>query len=279
MKMQTVFGRWALSLLLGATVFAQNPPAAGIEAASVKPNQAPLGPGNFPSIRPVANGVNVTMTSVLEMTAFAYGVNIAHVMNAPPWMANERFDVVARATDASVDNARLLREVLADRFGLRAHTETRELPRHRLQRSHADRLGSGLAATKGSVDCDAAVNQPPPAGVCGVVPAPGGFVGTAATMPQILRLLTALAAQFGGVDDAVLADETGLTGRFDIDFRFSAQDALTARTGAPGTAPDPAGAVAAFQAALDDQLGLRIDSRRGPVAALVIDSVSRPKPD
>jgi uncharacterized protein (TIGR03435 family) len=250
-----------------------------IEVATVKRNVSQIGPGNYPGIRPAGTGVNATMVSVLDLVGFAYDMNIAHMVNVPSWAGSERFDVAVRAVEGLEpgDGRGLLRELLAERFGFQGHTETRQMPVHRLLRIRADHLGPGLRATTASVDCD--VSPQPSPGMCGVAPAPQGFAGTAATMPQIMRLLTALAGQFGGVDDLLLTDATDLAGRFDIDFKFSARDAYVARTGSADTAPDPAGSANAFQTALGDQLGLKIESRLGPIEALVIDRVDRPSPD
>jgi uncharacterized protein (TIGR03435 family) len=62
-------------------------------------------------------------------------------------------------------------------------------------------------------------------------------------------------------------DATGLTGSFDLDVKFTANDA-----------PDPTSGASLFTA-IQEQLGLRLEQRRAPVSVLVIDSAERPTPD
>jgi uncharacterized protein (TIGR03435 family) len=87
--------------------------------------------------------------------------------------------------------------------------------------------------------------------------------------------LEALAHDLSDVAGRTVIDATGITGFHDLDLEWQPEQPL-APTGA---APAPASDAPSLFTALQEQLGLRLESRRGPVDVLVIDSVERPTPD
>jgi uncharacterized protein (TIGR03435 family) len=218
-------------------------------------------------------------------------------VNAPDWTAAERFAIEARTSDAtSSDTIRLmLRSMLADRFGLTAHMERRELPMFALTMARSDkRLGPKLVAS--GPECapirpPAGIPMPPPpppppagsAGAgstriilprgdeprrrrCGSMLAPGWFSARSITMQELTGPLSQLMRR-------PVVDETGLSGEFDLDMFFQPEGLGGALTGAP---PATLSDAPALTTALQDDLGLRLDPRRGPVDVLVIDRIERP---
>jgi uncharacterized protein (TIGR03435 family) len=207
--------------------FGQGPRLASVhlEVSSVKPNLVPIGPNNPSSIRPTGNGVTVTNMPLRNVIIYAFGINPLYVAGVPAWGDSERYDIAVRATEQSTvteQNRALVRSVLVERFRLKSHTERRTMPLYRAVLARSDRrLGEKLRPVTNAVECPNAGNGPAAAAdTCRIVPTPGGFSGKAITVAEMLRIIGALGAQFGGVDSAALEDGTGLTGRFDVSLSF-----------------------------------------------------------
>jgi uncharacterized protein (TIGR03435 family) len=172
----------------------------------------------------------------------------------------------------------MLRALLAERFKLKVHTETRERPVYQLLVARADgRLGSRL--TKSTVDCQAlgaraggAPASPPqsPTGrpVCGLRMGPGIFSGGNVSMTGFANALSKFAGR-------PVVDKTGLAGNWDLEVEYLPEQ-IPNLNGAP--APVNPDAPSLFTA-LQEQLGLKLEAQRGGVDILVIDSVERPTPD
>jgi uncharacterized protein (TIGR03435 family) len=271
---------------------AQSPAtAAGVpafEAASVKPNRS----GELRSSLVPQPGGRLTATNVTAaaLIRFAYDLPDFQVSGGPKWLTSDRFDVAAKAEgDAPLPEQRLmLRRLLAERFKLIAHTETRELPIYALVMARSDgRTGSQLR--RAEADCARIATLP--ADVVGIAslsngPAGCGFFGFApgtdfpsARGGLAFRGLTmaALAKIFVPMLRRSVGDRTGLTGYYDGEFSFIAELPLPPPPpGMPGPTFEP---FASVFTVLPEQLGLKLESRRGPVDVLVIDSVEQPTPD
>jgi uncharacterized protein (TIGR03435 family) len=216
-------------------------------------------------------------------------------MNAPDWTATERFAIEARTADATpTDSIRtMLRAMLAERFGMAAHPERRELPLFALTMARSDRRpGPGLRASGpecAPITPPAGVPMPPPpppppagnAGAkiriilprdeplrrrCGAMLAPGWFSARSITMQELTSPLTQLMRR-------PVVNETGLTGEFDLDVFFQPEGLGGALVGPP---PQSVSDAPALTTALQDELGLRLEPRRGPVDVLVVDRIERP---
>jgi len=255
------------------------------DTASVKRNTS-----GAPNVRfDVAAEGWLTATNVTAaiLVRFAYDLPGFQVSGGPDWLDSERFDVTARAEGIpSLPNKRaMLRRLLAERFKLDTHTETRELPIYALTLARSDgRLGPRLR--RADADC-ARVEQPslftmvgpaPPDG-----PAPCGYFGfsPSTNFPSgrgglAFRGLTmsALATKLIPMVRRTVVDNTGLNGYYDADFDFLAE--LPPPPPPPGM-PNPWSEpfVTVFTV-LPEQLGLKLDSRRGPVDVLVIDRAEQP---
>jgi len=162
----------------------------------------------------------------------------------------------------------MLRTLLAERFKLVVHTETRELPTYSLILARKDRaLGPQLHHA--DVDCEPMLaSEPGRRDRCILYALPSGQL--------MLRgqTMSALANAFTMLLNRVVKDRTGLAGGFDADARFNPEGLpgmLQLRPGERLASDDPS-----FETALQEQLGLKLESTRGPVDLLLIDHVDRP---
>jgi uncharacterized protein (TIGR03435 family) len=266
--------RLAAAMMAAASVAAAQP---AFDAASVKANRSGL-PGGITDFRPgqfVA--VNQTLRFILVA---AYDLPDFRIVGGPDWIDKDRFDIQARATSpvSRRDAMPLLRALLEERFGVKAHTERREHPVYALIVNRAGGPGLRPASPAACVDRGPQPPRVAPGDLpsCGLLPArPGGLSGR--SVPIEL-----LAAQLSPLVRRPVLDRTGLTGLFDIDLEWEIDDAQRAalavlapdRPMAPPN-PDRPGLIGAVQ----EQLGLKLDSTRAPVDVLVVDAVARPAED
>ena len=265
--------RRAIVLLLaasGVVLAAQSAPIptstdVAFEVASVKLNTS--GDTNSStSGRP--GSFNATNVTVRQLVIFAHRLREFQLSGGPAWINSDRFDIAARPPENAVrpDNPALMRALLRERFRLVAHTETKEEQIHALVVARADgRLGPQLKPS--TRNC--AQPQPGTPSRCGVNTntnaTTGRMVGTGQSIEQLVNALGSF-----GLNRMVL-DQTDLKGAFDFELRWT-PDGARATDALANDAPS-------IFAALQEQLGLRLDSQRGPVGFLVIDSVERPTPD
>jgi len=169
----------------------------------------------------------------------------------------------------------MLRAMLADRFKLVVHAETKEQPIYALVLARADgRLGPQMKPS--TVDCTPPTTpeRGPQTSACGTNTSVSNNSGT---LKGTGRLLADIAETLGNfVADRMVIDRTGLTGRFDIELKWT-PDNLAAGPAATGTATVPDGA--SVFTAIQEQLGLKLEPQRGAVEFLVIDSIEQPTPD
>lgn len=233
------------------------------DVASIKINNNPDGPVWFSA--PAPGRVLLINQSVRQLIYNSYSVQEHQVIGGSDWLRTVRFDVEATAEGAPSQSQMLpmIRTLLADRFHLVMHTESRQLPIYRLVVARGDRrLGSRLRPSV----CEWAWRGPGPniRGVCGNSGGRGSMISQGINMRN-------LAAQLGRPDrgglDRPVVNETGLDGTFDLELTWS-PDAP------PGTSQPP-DAVSIFTA-LEEQLGLKLLPAMGPVDVMVIDRVSRP---
>jgi uncharacterized protein (TIGR03435 family) len=252
-----------VSTMLVATAWAQEPVSPGasqpvaFEVASVKRNTSGAGAWN---INPRPGGRLAISNAPLDaVIRFAFQLREFQLLGGPGWMRSDRFDIDA-AADGDVPFARLrtmLQALLAERFSLVTHRETRELPVHALVLLRPDgRLGTSLQ--RSDYDCTAARGDTPPKPalasnrpVCGIIGNDGSLVGGSVPMAMIVN---ALAEPLNGI----VVDKTGLAGGFDFEVRWSDADGPSLST------------------AVQEQLGLKLESQRGPVDVLIVDRVEQP---
>jgi uncharacterized protein (TIGR03435 family) len=253
----------------------QDPPPEAFEVASVRPNTS-TETGGFIQSRPGGN-FSVGNQTLQTLITFAYQLQRFQLI-APDWINTARYDIVAKAgRDFPIGafgslslEAIMLRTLLADRFKLAAHRETREMPIYALVVARADgQLGPRLRRPSTDFCAQrrkAAATAPPPpmsadAPVCGIRGT--GSELTAGSFP-----LSSFAGLLSGQVRRTVIDRTGLTGEWDFDLKWSPLDGQ-------GADPDRP----AIFTALQEQLGLKLEATTGPVEVLVIDRVERPMPD
>jgi uncharacterized protein (TIGR03435 family) len=233
--------------------------------------------------------------TVRELIGTAYGaqehaLTRNQISGGPKWIESERFDIVGTAPGVP-DSLRgtfpspvlaMLRRLLEDRFQLKTHIETKEVPLFALVLARADgTLGPRLR--RRTIDCISAASAlerkdelfdptPPERRICGGKAGPGTLIVNGATMNNLAQ---GLARQVPGVD-RVVVDRTGLIGTFDVDLTWNFEGTVE-HLGVP--LPPPDRDAPNLFTALEEQLGLKLESRKGPVDILVIDHVEKPSED
>lgn len=277
-------GPWAAAafgLVLAAAAPQAQAPAPVFDVASVKPNRD----GGPSSVRVTPGGMlTVTNNNLRNIIRNAWNITNDQIAGGPEWIDTDRFDVTAKASAPfKQDEARsMLQALLADRFGLVTHDETRELPVYLLVLARTDGA-LGPQMKKSDVDC-AALFAAVTAG--GKMPErlPNGNLPCGLTVRANQGRVTgngvameALARNLVGAVGRIVVDRTGLQGYYDLDLTF-APDGPPPAPGAPASAaPDPS--AASLFTAMQEQLGLKLEPARAPISVLVIDRATRPQAD
>jgi bla regulator protein BlaR1 len=264
------------------------------EVATIRPNTGPPvgGPiGGGLGFRPGRfSAENITLQQILT---YAYELQAYEILGGPDWVTRDRFDVTATMPpppagfdprDTPARNRRLVRALLADRFNLAVHEERREMPVYSLVMARPDRrLGQRLRPFEGECGDPGKLGPPPNARFGMPISDPGkgpqwcmAFTGMGRVSAQgtMLSDLATTLARFPAVRRRVL-DRTGLTGRFDFDLEWTP---FVTPPGAATTGVPPDAGPTLFTA-LQEQLGLKLESANETVSVLVIDSVSQPSPN
>jgi uncharacterized protein (TIGR03435 family) len=230
------------------------------EVASVKPH---LSGDSYmdgtPGGRFIASGIPLRM-----LITEAYNVRDFQVIGGPGWMNTDGWDIEARpkAEDVGAPGAQdrgsvMLQSLLEDRFQLRAHRETRELPVY------------ALTVAKGGPKLK--ISSGVPAGLPRMRMSRGSLETYETPLGGIVRFLS---REF----DRLLIDRTNLQGLYDISLKWTPEQRRPAADGGATAAPQPAlpPDQPSIFTALQEQLGLRVESTKAPVEVLVIDSVQKP---
>jgi uncharacterized protein (TIGR03435 family) len=224
-------------------------PASAFDVVSIKPSD-PQNTGF--SIKPDPNSFTMTGTSLKFFIEYAYDLHGFQIEGGPAWITSSRFDIVAKAetTFAPAQSQDLeatlrlvrtrLQSLLADRFQLRAHKGTMEMPVY------------GLIVTKGGPKLEASTTS------TGFSTGRGQFVCSDSSMDDLASLLS-------GSMDRMVIDQTKLTGSYKFTLKWTPDDS-------PNPNPDLPGIFTAIQ----EQLGLKLIPTKGPVEMLIIDHVERP---
>jgi len=227
------------------------------EVASIKVNKATenrvfarLAPGRY-----TATGATARM-----LINFAYNVKNAQVSGGPSWVNTEKFDIDAKEEDsvaqqlqkmppeqASEQVRLMVQSLLAERFGLVVSRPTKEMPIYALVVAKG---GAKLTPTKSA-------------------PLPNGFPTAGAMPPPPSPNSLSVQPEFS---DRVMVDETGLTAKYDISLQWTPENPMPALNPSE-PAPDPNGP-SLFTAL--EELGLHVESAKGPVETLVIEQVEEP---
>jgi uncharacterized protein (TIGR03435 family) len=224
------------------------------EVASVKPNES-LDSRGMIGPRP---GGRIAATNVPArlLITFAYHLKPYELSGGPAWIAADRFDMDAKALgDPPIEQLRtMLQALLAERFQLVIHSETRQIDGFVLARMRPDRLGPGLH--QADLDCSKSFTEAP----CRdgfYTPGHVKFVG----MPMLYVVET-----LSSIISGPILDETKLTGAFDGELQWS-PDATPL--------PDLPGIFTAIQ----EQLELKVQPKKVASEVFVIDHIEHPTPN
>lgn len=212
---------------------------------------------------PAESHLRARNLAIRDLIQFAYGLPNSQILGGPAWLDSIMFDIDAKS-DPSVDaqlhalpteQARhqkqlMVQALLADRFRLKTHQETRHLPVYAL-----------VVAKDGPKFKPSKIN--------------GTTIDSGRTRLHVAGsddTLSILARELARVLGRVVLNQTGLSGRYDLSLQWTPDDAPPPM---PNGAPDPSEPPGIFTA-IQEQLGLRLESSRGPVPVLVIDNVEMP---
>jgi len=301
----------------GAAVFviAFVPVMAAAQQFLPAPPGAPVDPNTrfeVVSIKPAAPDSGFRMmfppSGQFESTGAPVGLLLRKAMKKPDyqiaglpgWADTERYTIRAKAPEGAQMSAMsvMLVNLLKDRFQLATHLETQEHPIFHLVKARTDgRLGPDLKAT--SAECQATIaeriaaakaaagrggppplpplgdpNAPPPCGFQRM--GPGLAAGSGRTIADLIPTLADLVSR-------PVIDKTGLSVMYDFTLKFAPESAgsnAILRLLSPGPPPPAVDSNApSLAAALQEQLGLKLEGARGPVEVLVIDKFERPTLD
>jgi len=236
--------------LLAALAHAQPPDRRSFEVASIKLHPEPITMSRDPSIH--GSRIVGTASTLLDLIEDAYGLRRDQIMGAPPWAESDHYDLAAKAEGEAVitkDQFRqMMQSLLADRFQLQTHRETVELPIY------------ALVVAKNGPKFQP---SPPDAPNHGFVRGDAKGLHMEATRGTMAQLALQLCVTAG----RPVLDRTGLTGIYTYTLDWFPAN----RTPPPDLDAPPS----MFQA-LKDQLGLTLESTKGPVERLVVDHVANP---
>jgi uncharacterized protein (TIGR03435 family) len=293
MTLRLVLSAIAVTAVAGAglELAAQQAPDANapvtFEVASIRPNKS--GDQGAMIRRQPGGRFNAVNVPARFLLTFSYQLQPFQLVGGPDWLSSDRFDVVAKMEGdpppmppgAGPDQMMLaMRSLLAERFKLIIHRETRELDIYQLILA---RPGGqpGPALKPSTVDCSAEMAAAGRGG--GAPPGPNDPVrcGSRQNFGRIQfsgMPLSVFANGIAGQVGRMVIDRTGLTGNWDFEMTFAPERPIGAV--GPGVELPPVDPDApTLFTAVQEQLGLKLDPTKGPVEVLVIDSIERPTPD
>ncbi|MFZ0821026.1 MAG: TIGR03435 family protein [Candidatus Acidiferrales bacterium] len=272
------------------------PPALEYEVATIKPS-IPDAPGMFMTIPGpglVSDSFTAKNFTLMTLVRAAFGIPLgaedSRISGASKWLDTEKYDVEAKMSTAVVDELKklspeesklaqqhMLQALLADRCKLAFHRESKEFPIYSLVIA---KNGPKLQESKTVATPPA--DAPPPADSGGR----GGRGGRGGPRIMMRGRGGPLEGQGVGIANLVdllsmlvgrpVVDKTGLTGKYDFTLQWTPDDSQAPSAFPPGMGqpPDPAGP--SLFTAIQEQLGLKLESGKGPVEIIVIDHVERP---
>jgi uncharacterized protein (TIGR03435 family) len=245
------------------------------DVVSIKPAKDSAGGGG----RGMPDGFSHINQSLPDLIGSAYGTKSDLILGLPGWAASAHYDIQAKVAEGDIaaygqlrgtQLNRMLQAILQDRFKLVVHTETKDLPIYQLViansgfKLHEARPGdtypNGIEGPDGQP-----VKGPDglPRSDVHMVRARGLFVGQQVPVGALLGTLSSLTGRN-------VIDKTDLTGKYDITLRWAPAE------GSASEDTEPGGAGPSIFTALKEQLGLELQSAKGPVKTLVVDHIEKP---
>jgi uncharacterized protein (TIGR03435 family) len=246
---------------------AASPAAFSYEVVSVKPSNPVGAQGVEMWWRSTPDGFSAMGTTVENLMIDAFGLLLTdQIVNLPAWGSSDRIDIEAKMDDdtaaafkkLSKDEKRsrdeqMLQSVLADRFQLKTHHETRDLPIYELVVAK-----SGLKMTAS-----------PEKTTSGWSMGRGQFSGHAVPLDNFVFSLSNEVSR-------LVVNKTGLTGNYEITLKWTPDEMRASADSSNAASPAPGESGPSIFAALEEQLGLKLVSTKGPVDVIVVDHVERP---
>jgi uncharacterized protein (TIGR03435 family) len=228
------------------------------EVATIKPSE-PGTPGQTITVRGRTFGTH--NQTVAGMMTFAFGLHPDQILGGPQWMKEDRWEITAEPEGTGMPNDRqwkaALAKLLADRFALQFHRDKKELSVYALTV-----LKAGHKLTQ---------NETNPNGLPGLFfRGLGIFPVTNATMGDFTGTMQAV------VLDRPVVDQTGLQGRWDFVLQWTPDETQFGGRGGQAPPADPANAPPGLFTAIQEQLGLKLESTKSAVDVLVIDKLEKP---
>jgi uncharacterized protein (TIGR03435 family) len=255
------------------------------DVVSIKPSQSTAVGGGLrfnPSGRVEWTGT--TLRSLVRTAYQRFGFDPRDVVSGPAWIDSERFDIIATAEQQPRTRAdgfpeellAMVRALLEDRFKLKVHNEQREASIYALVLARDRKIGPALRKVPDAcAEAMKALSErtprsgPPP---CSFGGGPGKLIGTGVTLTMVGHVL----ANYVGRH---VVDKTGVSGSYDFELTFDPSSTAKPPPGAPLGPTTPDDTVPSIFTALQEQLGLKLESTRGPIDVLVIDQAERPTPN
>ncbi len=273
--------------LVGVAVIAAQQPET-FEVASVKQNTSGDG-GQFIRMLP-GNRFSATNMTPRALVTIAYQLQQFQLVGGPAWMTTEHYDIVAKMAGEQAPFVPgqpqpvmvAVRGLLAERFKLKLHTETREMDVYNVVMLKPGVPGPSLKPS--TTDCVAQANArrggPPPGPptppgpndpmTCGLMSMPGIIRMGGMPISQITQMLTNQTGR-------LVFDKTNLPGTWDFTLKYL----FEGRGGQPlpPNIPPPDPDAPSLYTAIQEQLGLKLESAKAPVQMTVIDSIDHPTDD
>jgi bla regulator protein BlaR1 len=250
------------------------------EVASIKPNKAGTG---MSLLRTTPVGFSASNISLKAVIQYAFGVEENQIFGAPSWLASEQYDIEAKVSSSDTDALHnlnpdqrrlMLQPLLADRFQLKVHTEARDLP------------ALVLVVAKGGPKLhEAKPGDTYPNGLKGFdgEGGPGMMLMKPGQLTAQGVDLSFVAKQLSQQLERTVQDKTGLSGKYDFTLNWTPDRDPSPMPGAPEPGQQGPGATISTDSsepsiftALQEQLGLKLESGKAPVEILVIDHVEAP---
>jgi uncharacterized protein (TIGR03435 family) len=304
------------SLCILAVVVASSPasraqapapvPAGRFEVASIRPsNPNPASvQASLPLIVPAYGRLQAQNMTLRLLIVAAYQKQSFQVIGGPGWLNTTKFDIDGRAGDSKTTTTGLLemlQALLAERFKLRVHPETRQVPIYALMLARSDgRLGPQLKpstancpgykeqqqkmleaiAKSGISGLTAMMSKPGESKACGISPAATKSAGVGIKLTGMpILMLTEMLTQLVG---RPVVDKTGLNGLYDYELTIDAPTLIRMYAELGVNLPNAAASLPeepSLMANLQEKLGLKLDAQRGPGQVLIVDSAAPPTPD
>jgi len=254
------------------------------EVVSIKPNKSD---SMMSRIMMTPDGISVTGMPLHMLLREALGVSDNQLVGEPGWVSSDRFDIEGKVAAEDAPKLKTLTPqqrwtmflpIFVDRFGLKFHHETKDLTQFVLviakggpklqEAKEGDTYENGMKTPDGRT-----------AGAGMMRMSPGEVTGQAVPLDQLLRYLS---FQF----HSTVINKTGLTGRYDIHLKWAPDETSGpmfkspdgAQPGSDNSAP-PAPTGPSIFTALQEQLGLKIESQKQPADVIVIDHIETPSPN